>query len=276
MIPDISEFSFGYALTRELENRSGRTIRGAPEFPSLIKEGRSGGGYDVRIPFRGIPLLIQFKLSHYYERRTAREYVDGLLSLPYYRMYLRPLSQSAQHNLLMEHERNGKEVYYAAPCFHKPRELNRAYLNNNVCSSTAFFSPLEIGNPPDNRRHYIAFQRSESTGYFRSEQKKKIKILDWKHLLLSREKYQKLEIIDKEFFRRYSNFLLETSYKSLEKESYRYRFGKEKDWVDYKMDEITILKKAMIDKDPIEFAIITARSLLDCELLIVIEKPVRD
>lgn len=43
MKPDISEFSYGYAVTEALIWDEGLPIVGAPIFPSLIEEGRSGG-----------------------------------------------------------------------------------------------------------------------------------------------------------------------------------------------------------------------------------------
>lgn len=64
MQPDISEFSYGYALTEEFIFRSGMPLRAAPLFPSLLSEGKTGGGFDVSIPFVGYPLFLQFKLSH--------------------------------------------------------------------------------------------------------------------------------------------------------------------------------------------------------------------
>jgi hypothetical protein len=39
MKPDISEFSYGYALTEELMNDIGSSFRTVPVFPSLYQEG---------------------------------------------------------------------------------------------------------------------------------------------------------------------------------------------------------------------------------------------
>lgn len=43
MKSDISEFSYGFALTNELVGWV--NLRAAPDFPSLIEEGKPGGGY---------------------------------------------------------------------------------------------------------------------------------------------------------------------------------------------------------------------------------------
>jgi len=71
MTPDISEFSYGFALTHELIALAGEPLRAAPIFPSLIEEGRAGGGYDVHLDVPGFPLFLQFKRSDCMVRRSA-------------------------------------------------------------------------------------------------------------------------------------------------------------------------------------------------------------
>jgi hypothetical protein len=44
-----------------------RGLKVAPVFPSLIQEGRTGGGYDVLLE-PGFPLFLQFKISQYMAR----------------------------------------------------------------------------------------------------------------------------------------------------------------------------------------------------------------
>lgn len=69
MKPDISEFSYGFALTNELIDRYRLRSAGAPEFPSPYKEGKSGG-YDVKLV--GIPVFLQFKVSDCMVKRKKR------------------------------------------------------------------------------------------------------------------------------------------------------------------------------------------------------------
>jgi hypothetical protein len=157
MYPDISEFSYGYALTEELIYGSRIPVRAAPFFPSLIEEGTTGGGYDVAIPFVGFVLFLQFKLSDYMVRNTASEVKIGLMTAPFYRMHLRPSKHSRQHQLLLDLERKGELVYYAAPHFHRPEELNDAYLNREVVNRSVFFRPRTIGLLPDDDWHHVAF-----------------------------------------------------------------------------------------------------------------------
>jgi hypothetical protein len=159
MDPEISEFSYGYALTETLIQGVKRRLRLAPIFPSLIEEGRTGGGYDVKIPFPGAPLFLQFKLSHRMVRASAIEERQGVLHTPFYRMHLRPTKHSQQHPMLLALEKSGADVYYAAPYFHTPAELNAAYASNDVRNQSIFIRPSEIGALPDQHEHHVAFKR---------------------------------------------------------------------------------------------------------------------
>jgi hypothetical protein len=168
MRPDISEFSYGYALTEEFVHRSGLRITVAPLFPSLIDEGRAGGGYDVHLPFVGFPLFLQFKLTHCMVRSNAQEVRLGALNAPFYRMHLRPTRHSEQHNLLLDLERNGHAVFYAGPHFHRPEELNQYYMSSSVAANSIFVRPSTIGALPDDEDHHLAFAAG-SPLYFCSE-----------------------------------------------------------------------------------------------------------
>lgn len=169
MKPDFSEFSYGYAVTEELVSVHKAAIVAAPLFPSLYKEGKAGGGYDVRIPISGTPVFLQFKLSDQLERTNAKEYRNRLLTVPYYRMHLRPNKHSDQHNLLLDLEAKGESVFYIAPEFHLLTEMNFFYLNRTIVSHSAAFTPKAIGQLPDDEEHYVAFERGASVGYFCSD-----------------------------------------------------------------------------------------------------------
>lgn len=158
MSPDISEFSYGYALTETLISAVPFPIRAAPIFPSLIDEGKPGGGYDVEIPFAGFPLFLQFKLSHKMVRDSAFEAQQGLMTTPFYRMHLRPTKHSQQHPMLLALEASGAAVFYAAPHFDTPAELNDAYVSGQVVQRSVFFRPSEIGALPDDRDHHVTFK----------------------------------------------------------------------------------------------------------------------
>lgn len=174
MKPDISEFSYGYAVTEELVAKAGAKVIGAPIFPSLYEEGQKGGGYDVKIPVKGSPIFLQFKLSDQLKRSSAKEHLAGLVGVPYYRMHLRPLKHSDQHDLLLDLEKSGETVLYIAPEFHLPEELNAFYLARTVVNNSAAFSPLDIGPLPDENEHYVVFERGASFGYRCSVEPKKV------------------------------------------------------------------------------------------------------
>jgi hypothetical protein len=155
--PDISEFSYGFALTCELIAIANPPLRAAPILPSLIAEGRKGGGYDVNLDIPGFPLFIQFKRSEHMKTRNAKESKPPAgFDLPYYRMKITERWRSAQHDMLLELEGGGNEVFYASPLFHTVEELNAAYLGGTVSSQSRYVRPSEIGKL-DDESHCVAF-----------------------------------------------------------------------------------------------------------------------
>jgi len=174
MKPDISEFSYGYAVTEELVAKHKAIVVGAPTFPSLYEEGKKGGGYDVKIPILGNPVFLQFKLSDYLERTSAKEHQSGLLTVPFYRMHIRPLKHSCQHQLLLDLENSGESVFYIAPEFHRPVELNSLYLSSSVIANSAAFKPSDIGTLPSKDEHYVVFKKASSHGFRCSEDPRKV------------------------------------------------------------------------------------------------------
>jgi hypothetical protein len=178
MISEFTEFSYGFALTRELTPSGGPSGGSAPYFPSLITEGRSGGGYDVRID-RGKFLYLQFKLSEYMIGGPRGAGQEGVLDLPYYRFWITPRQRSRQHKMLVDLERKGAEVYYAAPIFHTEESLNSAFNSGTVADDSAFFSPVEIGELQDDDSHCMVFRSDVPPGYFCSTPKK-IRRRSWK------------------------------------------------------------------------------------------------
>ena len=178
MKSDISEFSYGYALTEHMIRWQGTMLTGAPIFPNLYEEGQWGSGYDVKFDRPGIPLFLQFKLSNYIKSRNAKEFAPDStripLDVPFFRMKLRPTCYSNQHPSLLNLEADGNEVYYAGPAFHLQAELNDAYLTRAVVERSVFFRPRDIGPLPDSWKHHIAFDPAQDAqfGYLYSEPKK--------------------------------------------------------------------------------------------------------
>ncbi|MCC4211024.1 hypothetical protein [Vibrio parahaemolyticus] len=166
MKPQFSEFTYGYTVVEEL-SRNGFTA--VPTFPTLVEEGRDGGGYDVEIEMGGFPFFLQFKRSDYLSRANAKYH--NVFNSPYYRFNLHALRHSRQHNLLLHLERCGNPVFYVAPKFHTNLEMQNHYFARSVCKSSIWIAPTEIGSLPDDDEHSICFNQSESQVYFCSEPK---------------------------------------------------------------------------------------------------------
>jgi hypothetical protein len=167
LIPEISEFSYGFALTNEIVGWSGLTS--APIFPSLIEEGKKGGGYDVKLDQPGAPLYLQFKRADYMTRKSAGEIKHhGLpLTLPFYRFPITQRNKSFQHTSLVELDDGTNLVFYAAPRFHMLSEINDAWQAKDVAARSIFVAPTAIGLIHDNEKHHVSYDSSRS--YFCSE-----------------------------------------------------------------------------------------------------------
>lgn len=84
MKPQFSEFTYGYALIEEFSRKYNFTS--VPIFPSLVEEGRVGGGYDAGLKIQGIPFFFQFKKSNFLSRSHSKYYKS--FNTPYYQFYL--------------------------------------------------------------------------------------------------------------------------------------------------------------------------------------------
>ena len=167
MTPEISEFSYGFALTNELVGWT--ALRAAPIFPSLIEEGRASGGYDVRLDLPGAPLFLQFKRADCMTRLAAREISkNGLdLTVPYFRFGITERKRSFQHTSLVALDDGQNLVFYAAPRFHTLAEINSAWTAKSVVQRSIFVAPQQIGLIADDDRHVIAYDARRT--YFCSE-----------------------------------------------------------------------------------------------------------
>lgn len=161
--PDFSEFTFGYSLTENLIHHTLTGVRGLPIFPSLKDEGRTGVGYDVKIPRYSKPLFLQFKLPQVVERHRSSAWGHNLTPL-YYRMHLMRSSDSSQHRSLLRLARKGKDVFYVAPEFHSRKILTAHHSQGRVPQHSAFFDPRDIGNLSD-EPHHVAYKTGAATAW---------------------------------------------------------------------------------------------------------------
>ena len=160
MTPEISEFSYGFALTNEIVGWA--PVAAAPLFPSLIEEGKAGGGY-VKLDLSGVALYLQFKRADCMVRANAHEIKQyGLgISLPFYRFYITESGKSDQHELLLALSETQNMVFYVAPRFHELSEINEAWSLNQVAARSIFVSPQIIGVLDDDY-HHVAYDDSSA------------------------------------------------------------------------------------------------------------------
>lgn len=169
-----TEFSFGYAFTENLIRSLASRPQGAPVFPNLIQEGKSG--YDIHIDLPGCPLFFQYKLPELMVKNTAAEIAQHHLpgiQIRFFRMPLMRRDVSQQHQLLMNLEgRFPNNVLYATPCLPSEPDFNIAYNAARVHRRSVFFSPRDIGALPDDKSHSVAYRDGLAFGYVCSEPRK--------------------------------------------------------------------------------------------------------
>ncbi|NSZ66423.1 hypothetical protein G6L16_025995 (plasmid) [Agrobacterium tumefaciens] len=154
--PDFSEFSFGYGVTRYIEDLFGGR-RVLPNFPTQNEE--ADGGYDVDLLAHGVPLFIQFKRSEIMTRRSATEYKlhPADWELPIYRMHLHGHNEFRQHYLLQGLEDEGNTAVYITSQVRSKALLNQYYEGNRILEASRMFFPSEIVLPDVHQRHHVSF-----------------------------------------------------------------------------------------------------------------------
>ncbi|WP_152530052.1 hypothetical protein [Agrobacterium tumefaciens] len=162
LISDISEFSYGFALTNEIVGWT--PLNAAPVFPSLIEEGKQGGGYDLKLDAPGVALYLQFKRADCMTRASAKEIKKHRLPLsrPFYRFPITERNKSFQHTSLVTLDTDRNLVFYAAPRFHLVSEINEAWHAKDVAARSIFVRPRSIGLITDDERHHVAYDSARA------------------------------------------------------------------------------------------------------------------
>jgi hypothetical protein len=114
----LSEFSYGYGVTREVDQLLASVgVRTVPFMPSLLQEKQIG--FDVGFSGRGVPLLLQFKLGQALHRfvRNDKSYPAPVLERPFFRFSIDTAEPDGQFETLLKAETDGAETYYVAPRF---------------------------------------------------------------------------------------------------------------------------------------------------------------
>ena len=173
MKAEFSEFTYGFSLVNELAKAI--SLNAVPIFPSLLEEGKKGGGYDANLKGKsGIILNLQFKLSDWMKASNAREIgMRGhTMTLPYYRFEITSKRISEQQSLLLALEAIEPFTFYAAPAFHTNDEINTHWLSSAVAKNSLYVKPSTVGVLPDLKPHRVCFDKalkSKGKAYFFSE-----------------------------------------------------------------------------------------------------------
>lgn len=141
----LSEFSYGYGVTREVEKLLASVgLNAVPFLPSLLQEATLG--FDVGFNKKGAPLLIQFKLGQVlarYRRSTPTETIP-VLARPFWRFWVDTSEQDGQYEALLKAELDGAETYYAAPRFSNWTDYGNAFQAEAVLQQSLLIKPTEI------------------------------------------------------------------------------------------------------------------------------------
>ena len=167
---DFSEFTFGYALTRAVEQNM-PNVTAVPSFPSLREEGGAGGGYDVKIHSPVAPLFLQFKIPRVMKRHASSSFERDLIGCPHYRMYLHRRNHSNQQ-LLIDLENQWDQVYYASPEFDAMTAIDQNHRDGTVTDNTFFIRPSAIGPLADDEEHYVAYEAGSTQSIICSDPQK--------------------------------------------------------------------------------------------------------
>lgn len=160
----LSEFSYGYGVTREAEKALNDVgLRATPFLPNLLHEAELG--FDAGFDRPGAPLLLQFKLGQAMKRFVPGPGPD--LDRPYWRFRIDTAEPDGQYELLLKAEQDGAETYYVAPKFHDWGAYLEAYSDGMVIDSSLLIKPSRIrlvlnGNGVADGLHKIVYDHGRA------------------------------------------------------------------------------------------------------------------
>lgn len=180
----LSEFSYGYGVTREVERLLQSVgLRTTPFLPSLLQEKKLA--FDVAFDRPGAPLLLQFKLGQALQRfrRDDPSKPVPILGRPFWRFSVDTAEANGQFDLLLKAEQAGAEVYYVAPRFTSWDRYVLAYEGERVLRQSLLVSPAQIdaqlaaAGEPDGW-HRIVYDRSTSFVFSEAKELNEVKARD--------------------------------------------------------------------------------------------------
>jgi hypothetical protein len=160
----LSEFSYGYGVTREFErDLQSRGLSATPFLPSLLQEAKLG--FDVGFKRAGTPLLLQFKLG-----QAMRRFVPGprpSLSQTFWRYRIDTAEPDGQFELLLKAQQDGAAVFYFAPKFHDWEIYLESFERSQVVQRSLVVSPGRIRKIMDDNGvpdgdHKIVYDKSKA------------------------------------------------------------------------------------------------------------------
>lgn len=169
MMPEFSEFSYGFAFTHEYINRF-PGLTAASELPSLIREAELG--YDLKLSYRGHVKFFQFKLAEYMQHSNAIHW--GHYRAPHYRVPIvtrvdanRPRGTD-QLSMLRRLAAKKKHVNYVAPKFHTAAEFNSGFLSGEITRCSVWIPVKTIPPVSDYDPHFLTFDTHRSSPLWHS------------------------------------------------------------------------------------------------------------
>lgn len=162
----LSEFSYGYGVTREVERLlEGLGVHTVPFLPSLIQENEVA--FDVGFNGRGVPLLLQFKLGQSLTRfvRSDASHPTPVLQRPFFRFSIDTAEIDGQYETLLKAQMDGAEVYYVAPRFADWPHYVHFFEEDAVLEHSVMVTPREIRDAlvakgSTDGRHRIVYDRT--------------------------------------------------------------------------------------------------------------------
>ncbi len=173
MRPEFTEFSYGFAFTREFL-RKFPAIKSVPIFPSQAQEAQLA--YDVGLRYRGLAIFFQYKLCHFLIRSNASYW--SWYQQPYYRFHITSLKVSRQHNILKRLSRSQEHVFYAAPQFHTAYEFGEAYFGGRVTRDSVWVPLRAMPRLTDDEDHHVTFVDASELAWHTDRWNLKGKILE--------------------------------------------------------------------------------------------------
>jgi len=246
----VSEFAYGFVLTHELKRSYGYLPTDVPLPGTEKKRRKAKAENEVDTTPRGYPLFLQFKASEFMKRKNAGE--SKLVGLPYFRFPIYRKTQSNQQALLGELEKRGYLVFYATPKMHEAVNLNGAFFDERVVAHSLFVSPQEIGEAADNQNHRVVFSSTTKDVYFCSKPRRLERAIhgeDFAERIEETLSSKEPELLNDDFFQ-----MLATDMVSLVSPNRRI------------FDE---LSRGKFEMTAATFANYLARTLFDCELLVI-------